>query len=185
MRKNALRLISLVELLGGILGILLVVLSIYNFSQGTANAPTLLRAIMLAIPYSLSIAFGWWLWDADPRGVKWSKLIYGLQIPVVLSPLISYEFDCGLQFSAGLLIENFADGSHYAGAHLLNRFFGSGWSIVILPSDPSDPFFTPGVSPDSLSHAFIGLNWFALWAYYELVRAGKFIASRNAEGHTT
>lgn len=174
MQKNALHVIALVEFLGGIVGVLVGLWSVLQFVQGTGNVSGLLQAAILTGLCSLGIASGWWLWSDDPRGIKWSKLMYGLQIPIIISPLVSYQFICGLKLDTGMLIDGLAKGM-FMGINIPSYYIGSVWSAQFLRDDAPFPF-VPGVS---LFYLSLNINLVALFAYYELVRAGRRAASRG------
>ena len=59
-------------------------------------------AVMYAI-FASAFLSGIWLWNGEMRGYKYSKLIQALQIPVLMSGLLTYKFIFGLGIIVNLV----------------------------------------------------------------------------------
>ena len=82
------KLLAAIEGIGGILGI-----------GRTLMLPNLKEELVVAsffgLVYGLGILAGWWLWKWERRGFFLSKLLWGVQIPIVMSSLVSWKVTIG------------------------------------------------------------------------------------------
>jgi len=99
MTKTWLRIISVLEIIGGVFGL---ITTIWWFSISPINIYSLL---LLPIPiaiYILSFLAGYWLWKGTPLGRTASIIIQAVQLPKIYSSLLifmfSFGFDVWIQF---------------------------------------------------------------------------------------
>lgn len=103
------KLLAAIEGIGGILGIGRI-LMLPNLEE------QLVVASFFGFVYGLGILAGWWLWRWERRGFFLSKLLWGVQIPIVMSSLVSWKVTVGFgipiflvfsrnRFTVGIWIE--------------------------------------------------------------------------------
>ena len=99
MTKNWLRVISILEIVGGVFGIIILV---WWFLFVPFNIYSLLIAPIPIAIYVLSILAGYWLWKGHRFGRTASIIIQAIQLPKIFSPFIiflfSFGFDVWIQF---------------------------------------------------------------------------------------
>lgn len=105
MKSKAMKLISLYEIIGGILGICtFIILSILMFVSPIVNKNllTILALIIMIGLYVLSIVAGIVLWRKGPKGINISIIAQAFQIPYVVLSGFTYLFISGLQLGAAV-----------------------------------------------------------------------------------
>lgn len=88
------RFLSLLLIVGGVLGIGIVLWMAYQFLQQHWVYIFLVAAFMAVFVWTTIT--GVRLWHGDPRGWKWALILFIAQIPVLTVPGFSYEFYVGL-----------------------------------------------------------------------------------------
>src|SRR5882757_10360667 len=106
------RIIAFFLIAGGLLGIVNLVLMGFHFAD-----------LLSAALFAWSIVTGAILWRGTPRGFKWAKILFALQVPVFGVGRLVYEFSTF--FSFRLMI---GDTNHYIGGNI-----GSSSNIHVLP----------------------------------------------------
>lgn len=119
--------IAILEIIGGIFGII----TSLGYMNNTSGIWLLFCLVFLGI-YVYSVFAGYWLWKNYAKGYRASVLLQLIQIPVLVSPLLTYQFVSGLMF-------RFLLGTGGTG---FDFNFGSLWSLLFL----SDSGFSIGVN---------------------------------------
>lgn len=83
--------VALLEIIGGILG----VVTALDYLSNSAGIGVII-CLLFAGFYGYSVLAGYWLWQNLAKGYRASVLLQLLQIPVLVSPLLTYEFVSGL-----------------------------------------------------------------------------------------
>lgn len=96
------RLIAVLEMGGGIIGVLA---SIMYLEGSNFQLLGLLVAALFIGLYVLSIVAGWYLWKNAPRGLSLSMLVQALQIPQIMVPGLTYFFVSGLAISISVSLD--------------------------------------------------------------------------------
>jgi hypothetical protein len=122
-----LKLVSLLLIVGGVVGIGLTLwldLNFVNSGQISLFSPT------IAITGAFIVLFGWaaWtgreLWTGNRRALTWAKILFGIQIPLIQLPGFSYEFHTGFTLPIRII----------TGPRLNFGFnFGSSFTFYISP----------------------------------------------------
>lgn len=105
MKSKVMRLISLYEIIGGILGVCaFIILSMLMFVSPIINKNllTILALIIMVGLYVLSIVAGIILWKDKTKGITLSIIVQAFQIPYVALSGFTYLFVSGLQAGAGI-----------------------------------------------------------------------------------
>jgi hypothetical protein len=89
------RLISLILIAGGILGIMAAVFLIRGLIQHDQPDRMIVPTLSIAL-FGWSIFQGAQLWRGKPSGYRWAKILFAMQIPVFCIPRLSYEFSTEL-----------------------------------------------------------------------------------------
>ena len=112
--KHIIKIIAGIEMIAGIWGVLF---SIYEYghiinqnllagySAKHVTVLTLLFLLFTAL-FALTVWAGHLLWRDKERGYKLSILIQALQIPVLMTKILMYEFIAGFQFAIGMQVTN-------------------------------------------------------------------------------
>src|SRR5215471_11851193 len=116
------RLISLLLIAGGILGILAAVFLIQGLVQHDQPGRAIVPAISIAV-FGWCIFQGVQLWRGKPSGYHWAKILFALQIPGFCVSRLTYEFSTGI--SARVM---FGNSSRQFGADI-----GSSLNLLISP----------------------------------------------------
>jgi hypothetical protein len=145
--KYGARIIAVFLVVGGLLGILSLVMMHFHLAQQHQSLPVISSVISVAL-FARGILTGVALWRATPRGFKWAKILFALQVPVFHVARLTYEFSTC--FSFRVMIGN------------TNRYVGGdiGSSLNL------------DVSPKSLGSMF-GINMVAVVALLYLIRASR------------
>ena len=74
------------------------------------------------VVFAWTLITGFRLWRGDERGVKWAKILFAAQIPVLTVPGLNYEYYAGLSMKllAGEVKEHFALGLGASGTLYLD-----------------------------------------------------------------
>jgi hypothetical protein len=149
------RIIAVLLVLGGLLGILSLVMMHVHLTQQHQILPVISSVISVAL-FAWGIVTGVALWQSTPRGFKWAKILFALQVPVFHVARLTYEFSTCISFRVMI-------GS-------TNRHIGGdiGSSLNF------------DVSPQSLGFMF-GINIVAVLALLYLIRASR-LASAGVSG---
>jgi hypothetical protein len=157
--KLAARVISLFLILGGLLGLLgtyFLVVHVLRQYQDIRVISTTASAVLFAA----SILSGIELWKGRPRGFKFAKILFALQIPVFTLARFTYEFSTF--FSLRVMIGNT---NHTIGGNI-----GSSSNIYLLPQ----------------SAGFMaGINLVAVVARYCLYVISRPVKSQSASSSST
>ena len=150
--KYGARIIAVFLVVGGLLGILSLVMMHFHLAQQHQSLPVISSVISVAL-FAWGILTGIALWRATPRGFKWAKILFALQVPVFHVVRLTYEFSTG--FSFRVMIGN------------TNRYIGGdiGSSLNF------------DVSPQSLGFMF-GINIVAVTSLVYLIRASRPASTR-------
>ena len=101
--KRAARVISVFLIFGGLLGLLgtyfLAAHAVRNHQE-----PQIISTILSALLFAWCILSGIELWREKPRGLRFAKILFALQIPVFTVARFTYEFST--LFSLRLMIGN-------------------------------------------------------------------------------
>lgn len=97
------RIIAFFLVAGGLLGILNSVLMGFHFAHQQQSL-RVISAMIAAALFAWGILTGVALWRSTPRGFKWAKLLFALQVPVFSMVHVSYEFSTF--FSLRVMIGN-------------------------------------------------------------------------------
>ena len=154
--KYGARIIAVFLVAGGLLGILSLVMMHFHLAQQHQSLPVISSVVFVAL-FAWGILTGIALWRATPRGFKWAKILFALQVPVFHVARLTYEFSTG--FSFRVMIGNT---SRYIGGDI-----GSSLSFA--------------VSPQSLGFMF-GINIVAVIALVYLIRASRPASTRVPGG---
>ena len=107
MRRVLLRIIAVLEMIGGVFGIFFVCW--VALSSDLDLASMIVAGIEIAI-FALSLASGIALWRRHPLGRKGSIVIQAIQIPKIVSPAIvfmfSFGFDVWIRYLQGSRLSN-------------------------------------------------------------------------------
>ena len=119
------KLIALVEIIGGLVGI---GVTLFYGLQSELNILLMVINIVFIGLYVYSLLAGIWLWRQQHKGLINSIILQSLQIPVIAIPYFTYEFFSGLSFKLGI---EFGTTMNIA----LNYAFelGSRWGFTLLP----------------------------------------------------
>lgn len=90
MRYGA-KIIAFFLVAGGLLGILSSILMGFHFAQQHQNLRVIWAILSVAL-FAWSILTGVSLWRAMPRGFKWAKLLFALQVPVFSVAMLRMNF---------------------------------------------------------------------------------------------
>lgn len=101
MTKNWIKIISILEMVGGVIGICFV---IWWFAVVPFNLISFLLSPILIGVYILSFTAGLLLWRENPYGRTTSIIVQVIQIPKVFSPLIVFMFSFGFDVWLHILI---------------------------------------------------------------------------------
>jgi hypothetical protein len=82
--------------LGGLLGILSLVMH-FHLAQQHQSLPVISSVISVAL-FAWGIVTGVALWQSAPRGFKWAKILFALQVPVFYVARLTYEFSTCISF---------------------------------------------------------------------------------------
>jgi hypothetical protein len=145
--KYGARIIAVFLVAGGLLGILNLLMMHVHVAQLHQSLPVIFSVVSVAL-FAWGILTGIVLWRATPRGFKWAKILFALQVPVFHVARLTYEFSTG--FSFRVMIGN------------TNRYVGGdiGSSLNF------------DLSPQSLGFMF-GINIVAVIALVYLIRASR------------
>ena len=145
--KYGARIIAVFLVVGGLLGIISLVMMHFHLAQQHQSLPVISSVMSVAL-FAWSILTGVALWQGTPRGFKWAKILFALQVPVFHVARLTYEFSTC--FSFRVMIGN------------TNRYIGGdiGSSLNF------------DVSPQSLGFMF-GINIVAVIALLYLIRASR------------
>jgi len=110
MNKRLIKIISIYEIVGGILGVIycflivaLSVKSIFNSQvSGTERLITFLLVAAVLSLYILTIAAGLFLWKGSGRGYTLSVLAQCFQIPYIITSGLTYIFISGAQLGVAV-----------------------------------------------------------------------------------
>jgi hypothetical protein len=144
---KAARVIAFFLIAGGVLGILSPVMTGFRFAQ-PQGSPRVISALISVALFAWSIVTGAALWRATPRGFKWAKILFALQIPVFSVARLTYEFSTF--FSSRLMV---GETSHYVGGNI-----GSSSNIYVFPQSSGFMF---------------GINVIAVIALLYLIRGSR------------
>ncbi len=133
-------LIAILQIGGGFLAMLNVV-SVLAGAEGIA---AFLSLVFLGL-YGFGIAAGVMLLNGTDRGVRWSTVFQGLQIPHLLSPIFTYKFASGFHFT------------FYTGSEGFSFNFATGfhWLVGLF---------------ESINHWQVGVNTVAVYLFVYLLR---------------
>src|SRR5215831_13498716 len=95
--KYGARIIALVLLAGGLLGLLGSALSVYHSFQQHRAVGGVSGMISTAL-FAWCIPIGAALWRTTPEGFRWAKLLFVMQVPVFTIARFSYEFSTFFSF---------------------------------------------------------------------------------------
>ena len=112
--------VALVEIIGGILG----VVTALGYLSNSAGIGVIICLLFVGL-YGYSIVAGYWLWQNFAKGYRASVLLQLLQVPVLVSPLFTYEFVSGLML-------RFLVGT---GGFDTSFNFGSQFTFLLMPQD--------------------------------------------------
>ena len=154
--KYGARIIAVFLVAGGLLGILSLVMMHLHLAQRHQSLPVISSVVSIAL-FAWGILMGIALWRATPRGFKWAKILFALQVPVFHVSRLTYEVSTG--FSFRVMVGN------------TNRYIGGdiGSSLNF------------DVSPQSLGFMF-GINIVAVIALVYLIRATRSASTRVPGG---
>src|SRR5260370_32478493 len=95
--KYGARIIAVFLVLGGLLGILNLVMMHLHLAHLHQSLPVISSVVSVAL-FAWGILTGIVLWRATPRGFKWAKILFALQVPVFHVVRLTYEFSTGFSF---------------------------------------------------------------------------------------
>jgi hypothetical protein len=101
MKNNWIRIISILEMVGGVIGICSVV---WWFAVVPFNLISFLLSPILIGIYVLSFIAGLLLWRESPYGRITSIIVQSIQIPKIFSPIIVFMFSFGFDLWLHLVI---------------------------------------------------------------------------------
>ena len=153
--KYGTRIIAFFLIAGGLLGILNSVLMSFHFAYQQQSLRVVSTVVAVAL-FAWGILAGVALWRSRPRGFKWAKLLFALQVPVFSIVHVSYEFSTF--FSLRVMIGNT---TRHIGADI-----GSSSNLCWFP--------------ESLGLMF-GVNIVAVIALLFLIRASRFASVEISE----
>jgi hypothetical protein len=139
--------IAVLLVLGSLLGILSLVMMHFHLAQQHQSLPAISSVISVAL-FAWGIVTGVALWRSTPRGFKWAKILFALQVPVFHVARLTYAFSNGISFRVMVGTTN-----HYIGGDI-----GSSLSFAL--------------SPESLGFMF-GINIVAVLALLYLIGASR------------
>src|SRR5262249_29241456 len=116
------RLISLLLIAGGALGIVSAIFLIQGLAQHDQPYGAIVPAISIAI-FGWCIFQGVQLWRGKPSGYKWARIVFAMQIPGFCVSRLTYEFSTGI--SARIM---FGNSNRQFGADI-----GSSLNLLISP----------------------------------------------------
>jgi hypothetical protein len=148
-----LKIIALLLIGGGIFGIVMI------FSEGLQTlshqsvSVDLFCASVFAAVFGLCVLVGVRLWGGKPGGVRWAKLLFAAQIPILSIPhYFAYEFYSGLTIRLMLeQIDTFLDLG-------ISFYFGAGLQFIISPE---------------IQNLTLGINLLAFIVFLYLVKASR------------
>lgn len=124
-----LRILALLLIVGGIVGVLIAGLMVYQFLQ--AHWIYLLLIAAFIALFLWSALTGLRLWRGEQRGLKWATTLFAMQIPVLTVPGLEYEFYTGLavklmggNVESGFLLAMGASGSFYLDTTINDWVYG-------------------------------------------------------------
>ena len=123
--KRALKAIAAIQVFGGILGGVMVVIVAPKLAA-QANISVLRILPWLVPPFVLSLIAGTLLWRGGAAGEVLSIINLALQVPVLATPVVSYFFNAGMALRVWL-------SSGGPGGFV---FFGSQFHINLRPTTP-------------------------------------------------
>lgn len=150
--KYGARIIAVFLVAGGLLGILSLVMMHFHLAQQHQSLPVISSVVSVAL-FAWGILTGIALWRATPRGFRWAKILFALQVPVFHFARLTYEFSTG--FSFRVMVGN------------TNRYIGGDIGSSL----------TFDVSPQSLGFMF-GINIVAVIALVYLIIASRPASTR-------
>ena len=153
--KYGARVIALILLAGGLLGLLGSALSVHHSFQQHRTVAGVSGIISTAL-FAWCIPIGVALWRTTPNGFKWAKLLFAIQVPVFSIARLSYEFSTF--FSFRFMIGNT---THHLGGNI-----GSSSNLNWLPQ-----------SVDSL----FGINIVAVLVLLYLIRSSRVLLKNTGE----
>ena len=116
------KLISLVQIIGGVIGCVMTALSAM---RNISAPPVFIVHIVYILLYTAAVFAGVLLWKKDAKGRSISMAIQAIQIPYISIPALYYKFVCGTGVVLGL-----------QGQELTYKLFsGSYWSLSIPNRD--------------------------------------------------
>src|SRR5713101_5208580 len=95
--KYGARIIAVFLVVGGLLGILSLVMMHFHLAQQHQSLPVISSVMSVAL-FSWGILTGVALLRATPRGFKWAKILFALQVPVFHVARLTYEFSTCFSF---------------------------------------------------------------------------------------
>jgi hypothetical protein len=143
MLKWWLKVVAGIEVLGGIIGAIYVVVGVL---MSDVNIYTISFGILGIIVFSLSLIAGITLWKEHRLGKPLSIIIQLIQLPKILSPVVAFSFSFGFDF---YVIWTFiGDFSHLGfNARFLEEH-------ILMINDANAPF---GIGISIISCVFLGL----------------------------
>ena len=94
MEDRGVRFLALLLVVGGLVGIGTSVFMGYGFLPQHWVYGVIVAAFLVLFVWSLIV--GVRLWRGDPRGIKWSKILFSCQVPILTVPGFSYEYFTGV-----------------------------------------------------------------------------------------
>lgn len=134
MSRKIAKIIAIVEMLGGIVGVATF------FFLGISVFSNILVASILSFfiaLYILSFLSGLWLWKFTRRGIISSIIVQILQAPIISLPFLYYKFFAGLNLSIGVFQSKISANFNLGSSWELNipntdQAFGIGLNIIAL-----------------------------------------------------
>ena len=123
---KVLKIIALLLIGGGIFGIVMILLEgLQTPSQQSVNV---FCAIVFAAVFGLCVLVGVRLWGGKPGGVRWAKILFAAQIPILSIPhYFAYEFYSGLTIR--FMLEQIDTILEFG----FSFYFGAGMQFIISP----------------------------------------------------
>ena len=156
------RIIAAIEIIAGVIGAALILMTSVKFMQHLAESNALMITAVILIfvlflyLFIMAIYAGIKLWQDQAKGYKWSKILQFLQIPMLQTKAISYSFTLGLKLLVGLILPS--------AANMTSRL---SWGIG------ADVNYHLSVANQNLpAHAF-GINLIAIAFLIILIKAKK------------
>src|SRR4029077_20383200 len=101
MAKAWIRIIAVLEIIGGIVGI---ILTAWQIAVSPINIFTIIFGLVILGIYVLSLIAGVALWQCRPFGRTASIIVQAIQLPKIISPAIIFTFSFGLDLWIHLLL---------------------------------------------------------------------------------